>query len=473
MKTLLSVLLLGCSINLAMAETNNYPLPLFVGDTNTMGRGVQRTMNLLTSSTPEHKNTVRILFYGQSITEQNWWKLVSEDLRRRFPNANLITENLAIGGHCSQLLVKTAEADLYPFYPDLLIFYVYGSHIEYENIIRRVRERTTAEIAMQTDHVTTDAAITEETDPAKTAGDPTKPNLVWDLFMNYHFLPDTAKKYGAELIDQRTAWRHYLNDNHLAASKLLRDGVHLNDYGCFVMSELVNPWLRLNPAVDDRAWSNWVRTFEMGKNLQWKSDRVELDFDGNRVDAIVANTLADNADLEVWIDGRRPSSFPELYTFNRVSAYQSNWPCLLRVQSAAPLVIEDWTLTLTEMSDDMKNVKFTLQGSKSGADGEGVSTNRFESQSRRIVIDPEDWNLPFCRIVFNHALAPGFQIHWQVRPLFQDVFHATATQDPTIENTITLAQGLANGHHHLELRGRSAANLAALRVYRPPMGFHD
>ena len=75
-------------------------------------------------------------------------KQVADDLRRRFPHANLVVENRAIGGFASQLLVKTAETDLYPFYPDLVVFHVYGSHIEYENIIRRIRERTTAEILM-------------------------------------------------------------------------------------------------------------------------------------------------------------------------------------------------------------------------------------------------------------------------------------------------------------------------------------
>jgi hypothetical protein len=86
-------------------------------------------------------------------TEQSWARTVADDLRRRFPSANLVIENRAIGGFAAQLLVKTAESDLYPFYPDLVIFHVYGSHIEYENIIRRIRERTTAEILMQTDHL--------------------------------------------------------------------------------------------------------------------------------------------------------------------------------------------------------------------------------------------------------------------------------------------------------------------------------
>ena len=50
--------------------------------------------------------------------------LVVEDLRRRFPHANLVVENRALGGFASQMLVKTAETDLYSFQPDLLIFHV-------------------------------------------------------------------------------------------------------------------------------------------------------------------------------------------------------------------------------------------------------------------------------------------------------------------------------------------------------------
>jgi hypothetical protein len=108
-----------------------FPAPRWLGDTNKRGHGIQRTTTLLATSTPTKRNTVRILFYGQSITEQNWWQAVADDLRRRFPHANLIIENRALGGHSSQLLVKTAEADLYPFYPDLLIFHVFGSHLDY------------------------------------------------------------------------------------------------------------------------------------------------------------------------------------------------------------------------------------------------------------------------------------------------------------------------------------------------------
>lgn len=93
----------------------DFPLPKYLGDPAKLGLGIQRTMALLATSTPQHRNTVKVLFYGQSITEGPWWKEVADDLHRRFPNANLQIENRALGGFSSQLLVRTAESDLYSF----------------------------------------------------------------------------------------------------------------------------------------------------------------------------------------------------------------------------------------------------------------------------------------------------------------------------------------------------------------------
>ena len=180
----------------------SYPLVKFP-DPSVWGRNIQRTMRLLAESTAEKRNTVRVLFYGQSITEQKWAKLVADDLRRRFPNANLIVENRALAGFASQMLVRTAETDLYPFQPDLLIFHVYGAHDKYEDIIRRTRERTTAEILQQNDHVTKPADLTEETDPAKVPIQSGK----WDAFMNHNWLPSLAKKYGTDRADRRVRCR--------------------------------------------------------------------------------------------------------------------------------------------------------------------------------------------------------------------------------------------------------------------------
>ena len=91
-----------------------------------LGSNIQRTMTLLATSTPQKRNRVRVLFYGQSVTRNPWWQDVAEHLRKSYPYADLEIENLAIGGYSAPVLIHTAEFDLYPHYPDLLIFHVYG-----------------------------------------------------------------------------------------------------------------------------------------------------------------------------------------------------------------------------------------------------------------------------------------------------------------------------------------------------------
>ena len=82
-------------------HAEDFPKPKSFGDIANSGRNIQRTMRLLAESTPQKRNTVRVLFYGQSITEQKWAKMVEEDLRRRFPNAHLVIENRALAGFAS------------------------------------------------------------------------------------------------------------------------------------------------------------------------------------------------------------------------------------------------------------------------------------------------------------------------------------------------------------------------------------
>ena len=311
LKTLLLLVIMALSPLLTRAaETNTYP-PVKFPDASGWGRNIQRTMRLLATSTAEKRNTVRILFYGQSITEQKWAKVVEEDLRWRFPHANLVIENRALGGFASQLLVKTAETDLYPFQPDLLIFHVYGSHDKYEDIIRRTRERTTAEILMQNDHVTKPADLTEETDAAKLP----PAGKHWDAFMNHNHLPSLAKKYGAELCDQRALWKAYLTENKLEPKALLRDSVHLNAHGEWFMAECVKAYLRYDPKLGPSHAEDWVKTHEVGKDLKWADGRLRLDFEGSRVEVVCKSGNA--APAIVLIDGRKPSDFAELYGFTR------------------------------------------------------------------------------------------------------------------------------------------------------------
>ena len=431
------------------------PLPP-VQDDPSFGAQVQRTMSLLAGSTPKKRNRVRILFYGQSITEQNWSKIVAEDLRRRFPHADLEIENKAVGGFASQLLCRVAEHDLLPFYPDLVIFHVYGDHTKYEEILRILRTRTTAEILMQRDHVTKWPVENPEQ----------KHPLWWDHMMNDVFLPDLAKKYGCGLADVRGQWLGYLKAHSLEPKALLSDDVHLNDHGCFVMAEIVKRYLVHKPELLGDEARGSVRTLAVGKDVAWQGTSLKLDFEGNRVDLIAGPGSAGAA--RILIDGKKPSEFPECIAFTRTSLSQSRWgPALLRVSSEKPREIENWTLKILEADDAAERLHFRVTGSKTGPDGEGVSNERFVSTSGRIVIEPGDWWVKNIRQITKTPLPAGFEVTWKAIPMFSDQFAAPRSDDGSREGVVTVAQGLPNGKHTLELLG--PAPVEAIRVYRPPM----
>ena len=478
-----------------------YPPPKNVGDPAQLGLSIQRTMALLTDSTPQHRNTVRILFYGQSITEQDWWRDVAADIKQRFPNADLHIENRALGGFSSQLLVKTAEADLYPFYPDLMIFHVYGAHNDYEDIIRRTRERTTSEVLIQTDHVTQDEDLNEETDPAKLRPD----GKIWNSFMNYLHLPAVAKKYDCGLVDQRNLWKQYLRDYHVPAAQLLKDGVHQNAYGNYLMSELVKAYLvRRKDTPIDPMNCDTVHTFTVGKDVHWQNGKLILPFEGNRVDLIAgdvkdknnrdkniekgnASSIEQHADALIRIDGKIPSAIPQLYQFTpALSTPGSKWPVILKLGWEKPLQLEEWIMEVTKDPTDPKLFTFALWGSKTGADGAGRSDQRFVSKSGRIVIDPKDWNVDYSLALRGIKPVPDkFVVHWKVVPCYQDTFSASGKNvdmadnksgnnadnktDKIIEMAVTVAQGLVNGQHTLEISGGPATPITAIRIYRPPV----
>ena len=463
-----------------------YPAPAPPADAAALGVGVQRTMTLLATSTPQRRNRVRVLFYGQSITEQAWSKQVADDLRRRFPHADLEIENRAIGGFASQLLVRPAEHDLYPFYPDLLVFHVYGGNNEYEQIIRGVRSRTTAEVLMQTDHVAAGGAW--ET-PAKWPPDPAEQQrdggLWWDSVMNNHLLPGVAKKYGCGLVDVRAGWLDYLKANKLEPQALLKDGVHLNDHGDHVMAQLVGRHLVHRPDLGDDGWRGLVKTYEVGRDVKWVDGKLNLEFDGNRVDVIAASQPGVAGDgkprpapaAAVTIDGKRPSEFPGAYRISRPSPGPWSPLFLARVDRGdAPPQVEDWTLTVKSYAPEPGGAKiafapdgaawaFELAGSVTGPDGGGRDDELFVSKSGRVKIDPAAW--------FRNGDPPaGYEVKWQVLPMFVDRYEAPRVEDPSREYATTLVQGIPNGKHTLELTAEGGGDppIRAVRVYRPPVG---
>ena len=177
---------------------------------------IQRTMKALEESTAEHPAHVRVLFYGQSITAQAWTQTVQKQLEKRYPTVKFEFRNAAIGGYTSEVLIRTADHDLYPWYPDLLFFHVYGPTDKYEEIVRRVRERTSAEIVLWTSHL--DAR--EKADV-----------LVKQLDPRCLKILEVADTYHTLKINLRKKWCDYLIANNLASTNLLADSIHLKPAG--------------------------------------------------------------------------------------------------------------------------------------------------------------------------------------------------------------------------------------------------
>jgi hypothetical protein len=184
-----------------------------VGDVDQFGAGIQRTMTLLATSTPQHRNRVRILFYGQSVTMNPWWKTVAEHLRASFPDADIEIENRAVGGYGGATLIKTAEYDLYPYYPDLLIFHVWGGvrSGDQEEIIRRVRQRTTAEVLLWTSNLRWPRDVPPDTDPQDESVQKVDgaDQAISDLYFRL------GEELGCEVADVRSGIRQYLAENDL------------------------------------------------------------------------------------------------------------------------------------------------------------------------------------------------------------------------------------------------------------------
>ena len=451
----------------ATDKTAGYPPPAPAKNDGNFGAKIQRTMTLLATSTPKHRHPVRILFYGQSITKQKWWIDVANDLKKRFPDADLIIENRAIGGFSSPVLIHPAEHDLYPFYPDLMIFHVYGEEEDYEAIIANVRRRTTSEVAFHSDHVTWLPTGTFLDDKEKLN------TYQWHDYHSTQWLAKLAEKYGCELIEIREPWKQYLKDHKLQPKDLLSDEIHLNDWGNFLLGSLVKRQLRYNPKLANDSWKQWVQDYRVGKDVKWKDGKLVLEFEGNRVDVIAAQTPdGKSPQARILIDGKKPSQFPELYTITRPSnTLGVEWPAIIQVSWEKPLIVEDWTARITEINQDASQFKFEVVGSKTGFDGSGVSDRKFVSNSGRVVIEPTNWWLKNA-YDYSHQLTPkGFEIKWQVKPMFVDVYTTPKIEDSSKEYFSTLAQNLSNSKHTLEIIPiqNSLVPIQAIRVYRPPL----
>lgn len=451
---------LGVVMPLLPAPKLGTPLPAY--------GGISRTMQLLRTSTAAHRNRVFLAFYGQSITRQEWWMPVVEHLRQKYPNAVIEVSMLASGGQDIKHMRRASEHDIIPSWPDLIVYYNFGGYADLDGIVGDWRTRTTSEVLLQNWHVGAhdDQGVER---------------------MSYAYIPDVARRMGAEVLDQRSPWKRALGTGPPA--QLLKDEIHLNAAGIALMAQIVNDYFDAFPETVPSDPLAMVSTYEVGSgtpSLAWRDGRLVADFDGTRLDAVAAPGVALAAGAaKVLVDGKPPSQHAGAYAFSRpnydgklVDLPEPGWPWTaathgpLRVDHAAALQAEDWLLRIT--SGTASGFHFTVSGTVTGEDGEGDSTKPFRSRSGRVVIAPEDWFLTGINGTTTFTELPANnQVTWRALALHTDVYppHDLAPPAPELESTVTLVQGLPPGKHRIELIAQAgdAVPLAALRVFRPPL----
>ena len=226
---------------------------------------------------------VRILVYGQSISEQTWWSKTKTWLQQQYPSSKLVMEEHARGGCASQCLIGHAPwsdgkqynrlvEDVFEWKPDLVIFHVYGDHVDYGYIMKALTQGCAAfddyrtwdgkdvpavhctpdqknrssgytppEVLVQSDHRW--AGNYPKTCPANAGPEN------WDCFMNVTVVPGHVKERGYILQDNWNLWAQAIESEKIDPLTLTNgpDDVHLSELGNEMMFRMTAPHLCYKP----------------------------------------------------------------------------------------------------------------------------------------------------------------------------------------------------------------------------------
>jgi hypothetical protein len=436
-----------------------------------------RTLEIIRTSTPADHKVIKVLFYGQSITRSGWDKAVIEHWHQAYPNTVFVVANRALGGFSSLELERTTDQDIAAFYPDLIIFHVYGDHRAYERIIRMFRSRTAADILVQTDHgeVLPDPPCSEGLRltphrPPGCSGILWLKQTQWHDEMSYHKIPAFAKKYGLAMEPQRIWWRDYLLRTHIQPQSMLVDDVHPNDQGKSLIASFFNQYFdSLVQKWNGQQESN-VSSIPVNVGTQGNGQQT-LSFNGSRIELLTSKPLA--AYPQVSIDGAPPTSLDGCFQVTRASSVGTvpDWPSVRRVTLNHDHVAEDWTATLTNIAPDQKTFAFTVVSSKSGDEGSGDSAHTFTSRDGHLTIEPQDWMFERAYALKHIPIQAPFEVHWSVTNACDGSPETIDLGNGATQFRYVLATALPNTNHNLLLTypGNDLASAIEFRVYKPPL----
>lgn len=348
-------------------------------DTTNVGYDIQRTMHLLKTSTAENPNTVKIAFYGQSLIDPNnkWPEKLITFLKGEYPSANIVWNNLAVGGFSAPSLRRMVEDDMKAFYPDLTVFMDYGEYSAYADILRYIRTYTVSEVMFVDDHFT--------------GGDVDPNNLPKQSLNVSTTIPNLCEEFSCELVDAQQYFIKYCADNKVSsATYLAADNVHFNDVGQELMYNIIKQYfVYRQPKEEEKFLLETSKTLEVDKDINWVDGKLTIPEDGNRYVAVMGD--ANDYAADVTVNGKKTSKILEAYYHTRI--YNGNYWNIGGFLDAALLKVpqqETWKITLTSIDSATGDYTFDLEGSKTGKDGSGSSKEVFTSNSGVISIDPAD-----------------------------------------------------------------------------------
>jgi hypothetical protein len=446
-------------------------------DTVSDEQKIARSLEIIRTSSPSNHKVLKVLFYGQSITRSGWHNAVVEHWQQKYPNTVFVVQNRALGGFASQALVRTTEQDIAAFYPDLIIFHVYGDHHAYERIIRLFRSRTAADIIVQTDHgdVLPDPPCAEglqltlHRQPG-CSGMVWVHQRIWGDEMSYHKIPAIAKKYGLAMEPQRGWWRDYMLRTHVEPSSMLVDEVHPNEKGKELIASFFNQYF-------DNLVARWNGDTEHNvisipaDAAASKDGQKIITFDGNRLELLASMPIANWP--AVTIDGASSKETDGCYQVTRATPTASvpDWPAVRRITLLHDRTPEEWTVTITKISSDQKTFEFSVKGSTTGDEGSGSSAQNFVSKSGKVSIDADDWMIERAFEVKHIPLHTPFEVFWSVNYVCDGSPEVIRNGEEAIQYRYVLATGLPNASHivKLQLSAGDLMNVTEFRAYNPPL----
>ena len=473
-------------------------------DQELFGARLTRTMSLLQDSA-QTRRPVRIVFYGQSITAQEWTVLLVERLRERYPGAIIEMENHSLGGWFVWRLMKVMYHGTLQSRPDLVVFHAYqGTYDDWERVLSGIRRYTCAEIMIRTAHWS--GANWSEIEK-----NPKYPGPGSEEMMLRHL----AQKYDCELVECHRDWCEYGIKNKMedfrsrlqqGRKSLVCDGIHLSEKGNILMAQMYERHFRMN--FNARSyWADQIRWYQailplsdkIDNEIQYSGDgwvegnkgtgqptwmessdknsKLKLKFTGTRVDAVLGSR---NGSAKVLIDGKAPSELNLYYgTLPKMKAAnlsRKGTPTFMRYFLGKDMLEETWEIHFTHLSEEGRKFKFKIYGSETGFDGEGSHESDFVSKSGRIKICREDLDPGWAKPMDGDAPALDKPVifTWKILPRFKDEIRWSKPETPVENmmnwNYVTIVDGLPPGEHELTLVpvGDGPFAIRGLEVYRPP-----